>query len=79
LRVVAVAPGLTLRSGEQTDERFADAHRRTPLARASTPADVVDAVCYLADARGVTGATLRVDGGQHRVPSPRDVMFMTGA
>lgn len=78
LRVVAVAPGLTLRSGHQTDENFADVHRRTPLGRASTPADLVDAVCYLADARGVTGTTLVVDGGQHLVPSPRDVMFMTG-
>ncbi|SIT70357.1 MULTISPECIES: SDR family oxidoreductase [Burkholderiaceae] len=77
LRVVAVAPGLTLRSGSQTDESFSDAHRRTPLGRASTPADLVEAVCYLADARGVTGATLLVDGGQHLVPSPRDVMFMT--
>jgi NAD(P)-dependent dehydrogenase (short-subunit alcohol dehydrogenase family) len=78
LRVVAVAPGLTLQSADQTPEGFADAHRRTPLGRASTPRDIVDAVCYLADARGVTGATLVVDGGQHLVPSPRDVMFLTG-
>jgi hypothetical protein len=27
----------------------------------------------------VTGTTLVVDGGQHLVPSPRDVMYMIGA
>jgi hypothetical protein len=40
--------------------------------------DVVAAACYLADAAGVTGTTLVVDGGQHLVPSPRDIMFLTG-
>jgi NAD(P)-dependent dehydrogenase (short-subunit alcohol dehydrogenase family) len=79
LRVAAVAPGLTLQSADQTPDGFAAAHTRTPLGRASTLQDIVDAVCYLADARAVTGSTLLVDGGQHLVPSPRDVMFLTGA
>ncbi len=78
LRVVGLAPGLTLQSGDQTAEEFDAAHRVTPLQRASTVKDLVDAACYLADARGVTGTTLVVDGGQHLVPSPRDVMFLSG-
>ncbi|HWX11991.1 MAG TPA: SDR family oxidoreductase, partial [Trinickia sp.] len=49
----------------------------TPLGRASRPEDIVDAACYLASARGVTGTTLLVDGGQHLLPLPRDVMFLT--
>ena len=77
VRVVGVAPGLTLVSGEQTDSGFAKAHQATPLGRSSSPQDIVDAVCYLAGARGVTGATLLVDGGQHLMPLPRDVMFLT--
>lgn len=77
VRVVAIAPGLTLQSADQTPDEFAQAHRVTPLGRASTPGDVADAACYLAEARGVTGATLVVDGGQHLVPLPRDVMFLT--
>jgi NAD(P)-dependent dehydrogenase (short-subunit alcohol dehydrogenase family) len=77
VRVVAIAPGLTLQSAQQTPDEFAQAHRVTPLRRASTPEDIVVAACYLADARGVTGATLVVDGGQHLVPLPRDVMFLT--
>lgn len=77
VRVVGIAPGLTLPSADQTPETFAAAHRVTPLGRASRLDDIVQAACYLADAPGVTGTTLIVDGGQHLVPLPRDVMFLT--
>ena len=76
LRVVGLAPGLTLVSGDQTDEGFAKAHRQTVLGKSSTPADIAQAACYLASARGVTGTTLLVDGGQHLLPMNRDVMFV---
>ncbi|MET0963992.1 MAG: SDR family oxidoreductase [Noviherbaspirillum sp.] len=76
VRVVGVAPGITLPSGEQTPEAFEQAHKITPLGRSSTPADVAAAVCYLAEAGAVTGATLLVDGGQHLIALPRDVMFL---
>ncbi|MBB5500749.1 SDR family oxidoreductase [Paraburkholderia sp. MM5384-R2] len=79
LRVVGLAPGLTMQSGDQTQHGFEAAHRMTPLGRASRPEDIVAAALYLADAAGVTGTTLVVDGGQHLVPLPRDVMFLTGA
>lgn len=79
IRVVGLAPGLTMQSGDQTPGSFAQAHRVTPLGRASRPEDIVAAALYLADAAGVTGTTLVVDGGQHLVPLPRDVMFLTGA
>ena len=79
VRVVGLAPGLTMQSGDQTEDAFVAAHRITPLGRASRPEDVVAAALYLADAAGVTGTTLVVDGGQHLVPLPRDVMFLTGA
>ncbi|KXU89574.1 short-chain dehydrogenase [Paraburkholderia monticola] len=79
VRVVGLAPGLTMQSGDQTQDGFEVAHRMTPLGRASRPEDIVAAALYLADAAGVTGTTLVVDGGQHLVPLPRDVMFLTGA
>jgi NAD(P)-dependent dehydrogenase (short-subunit alcohol dehydrogenase family) len=79
LRVVGVAPGITLVSGEQSEAGFAQAHTATPLGRSSTPQDIVDAVCYAATARALTGTTLLVDGGQHLVPLGRDVMFLTQA
>jgi NAD(P)-dependent dehydrogenase (short-subunit alcohol dehydrogenase family) len=76
LRVVGVSPGITLPSGDQTVEGFERAHRRTPLGRSSTPDDVVRAVVYLAEAHAVTGVNLLVDGGQHLLPLPRDVMYL---
>ncbi|WP_250452556.1 SDR family oxidoreductase [Caballeronia sp. ATUFL_M2_KS44] len=79
LRVVGLAPGLTLVSAWQTPASFEEAHRVTPLGRASTVDDLAQAACYLANAHGVTGTTLVVDGGQHLVPSPRDVMYLIGA
>lgn len=77
VRVVGVAPGITMVSGDQSEEGFAKAHTQTPLGRSSTPEDIAAAVVYAAGARAVTGTTLLVDGGQHLLPSPRDVMFLT--
>lgn len=77
VRVVGVAPGITLVSGDQSEEGFAKAHRQTPLQRSSTPEDIADAVVYAAGARALTGTTLLVDGGQHLMPLARDVMFLT--
>jgi len=77
LRVVGVAPGITMVSGEQSEAGFLDAHRMTPLQRSSTPQDIADAVVYAAGARALTGTTLLVDGGQHLMPLGRDVMFLT--
>jgi len=76
VRVVGVAPGITMISGDQTPEGFAKAHARTPLGRSSTPEDVAAAVCFAAESPAMTGTTLLVDGGQHLLPSPRDVMFV---
>lgn len=76
LRIVGVAPGLTMVSGDQTGDGFAKAHTATPLGRSSTPQDIADAVLYAATARALTGTTLLVDGGQHLVPLERDVMFL---
>jgi NAD(P)-dependent dehydrogenase (short-subunit alcohol dehydrogenase family) len=76
LRVVGIAPGITMVSGDQTEAGFANAHQQTPLGRSSTPDDIADSVVYAASARALTGATLLVDGGQHLQPLPRDVMFL---
>ncbi|MBO23391.1 MAG: short chain dehydrogenase [Rhodospirillaceae bacterium] len=79
VRVCGVAPGLTLPSGDQLPDQFDAIHGNTPLARGSQPQDIAEAVIYLAGARAVTGETILVDGGQHLVPSARDVMFLDPA
>ncbi|HEV2609808.1 MAG TPA: SDR family oxidoreductase [Noviherbaspirillum sp.] len=76
LRVVGVAPGITLVSGDQTEGGFAKAHAVTPLGRSSTPEDVAATVCFVAESPAITGTTLLVDGGQHLIPLQRDVMFL---
>ncbi len=76
VRVVGVAPGITLAAAGQSPESFAAARQSTPLGRSSDVADIVAAVAYLVAAPAVTGTTLVVDGGQHLVPSERDIMFV---
>lgn len=77
LRVAAVAPGITLTSGPMDAEGFAEAHRLTPLGHSSTPADIARSVRFLIESPAITGTTLLVDGGQHLLAQPRDVMFLT--
>ena len=76
MRVLGVAPGITLASANQSEAGFARAHSSTPLGYSCTPQDVADAVCFAVEARAMTGTTLVIDGGQHLVASPRDVMFL---
>lgn len=77
LRVLGLAPGISLPSGDQTNDGFTKAHQMTPLGKSSTPEDVAKAAVFLAQANAITGTTLYVDGGQHLLPSSRDVMFKT--
>ena len=76
VRVCGVAPGVTLPSGPMNDAEFGDAHRLTPLQRSSTSGDVARAVRFLLESPAITGTTLLVDGGQHLLAQPRDVMFL---
>jgi NAD(P)-dependent dehydrogenase (short-subunit alcohol dehydrogenase family) len=75
VRVNAVAPGLLLPSGTQTEENFRKVHDATALGEGARPEDVADAVTFLAEAERLTGATITIDGGQRFIRSPRDVMF----
>lgn len=76
VRVCAVAPGLTLSSGPMTADEFERARRLTPLGRSSSPEDVARSVRFLLQSPAITGTTLLVDGGQHLLGQPRDVMFL---
>jgi NAD(P)-dependent dehydrogenase (short-subunit alcohol dehydrogenase family) len=76
VRVVGVAPGLTLTSHLLSDEKFAELHRQSPLGRSSTPQDVAATVAFALDNRSITGTTLLVDGGQHLMKFDRDFSMM---
>ena len=76
LRVVGVAPGLTLTSPMLDDDKFAQLHRLSPLGRSSTAADVAATVKFALENGSVTGTTLLVDGGQHLMKFERDFSLM---
>ena len=79
LRVVGVAPGLTLTSHMLSQEEFAALHRLSPLGRSSTPADVASTVRFALENQSITGTTLLVDGGQHLMKFSRDFSLMGAA
>jgi NAD(P)-dependent dehydrogenase (short-subunit alcohol dehydrogenase family) len=76
VRVVGVAPGLTLTSHMLSDEEFRKLHRLSPLGRSSTPEDVASAVRFALENPSITGTTLLVDGGQHLMKFDRDFSLM---
>ena len=76
IRVVGVAPGLTLTSHLLSQEKFEALHQLSPLGRSSTPADVVATVKFAIDNQSITGTTLLVDGGQHLMKFERDFSML---
>jgi len=76
VRVVGVAPGLTMISKHQSEANFSAGQQRVPLAHPSSPDDIAGAVRFVISAAAMTGTTLLVDGGEHLLASPRDVMFL---
>lgn len=76
VRVVGVAPGLTLTSNLLSDEQFRQRHKLALLDHSSTPADVAATVRFALENRSITGTSLLVDGGQHLLRFTRDFSLM---
>lgn len=76
VRVVGVAPGLTLTSHLLSDDKFEALHKLSPLGRSSTPQDVAATVVFALQNQSITGTTLLVDGGQHLMRFERDFSLM---
>jgi NAD(P)-dependent dehydrogenase (short-subunit alcohol dehydrogenase family) len=76
VRVVGVAPGLTLTSEFLTPEKFEALHKLSPLGRSSTADDVAATVKFALENSSITGTTLLVDGGQHLMRFERDFSMM---
>lgn len=75
VRVVGVAPGLLLPSGDQTQAEFERAWADTPLGHGPAVADVARTIRYVIDTPSVTGRIIAVDGGESLVRRGRDVAF----
>ncbi len=76
VRVVGVAPGLTLTSHMLDDNQFQKLHTLSPLGRSSSVEEVVSTVVFAVHNRAMTGTTLLVDGGQHLMKFERDFSLM---
>ena len=76
LRVNAIAPGITLPSGGQTQEEFKKSHRQNLLRKGADTEDIVAAARLILSTSSMTGETIILDGGAHLQPLPRDVAFM---
>lgn len=75
-RVNAVAPGLTMATGDYSAPQVERLGRMMPLGALPTPGQIADAVVYLARAEAVTGQTIFVDGGAHLAPMARDFVAL---
>jgi len=75
VRVAGIAPGLTVRSGRQTEERFREVHRKNPLQLGVEPQHLVAALRFILATPTYTGDTIIVDSGEHLVGRPRDVEY----
>jgi len=76
IRVNAIAPALMLPSGDQGEANFVQVHDLNPLRRGIEVDDVVAALRFLIDSKGITGQTIGLDAGQRFMSLPRDVQFL---
>jgi NAD(P)-dependent dehydrogenase (short-subunit alcohol dehydrogenase family) len=73
IRVCGIAPGISVRAPNQTEEKFQKAWRANPLQRGSTPEDIASAALFILQTPCITGTTLFIDGGEHLMRRSRDV------
>lgn len=76
VRVCGIAPGITLISGDQSQEAFERAHANNPLGRGCSVEEIVAAAKLILASPAMTGRTITIDGGQSLQRRPRDVAFL---
>lgn len=76
VRVVGVAPGLTLTSHLLSADQFRELHQLGPLGTGSNAADVAQTVVFALGNNSITGTTILVDAGQHLQRFERDFSLM---
>ena len=64
-RVNGIAPGLVLRSGDQTEEQFRQVHNRTPLGVGPSLQEICRAVVAAGRNAVDHGQVITIDGGRH--------------
>ena len=73
--MAGIAPGLTLRSGAQTEHGFTAQHVANPLGVGVVPEDLARALKFIVATPSYTGDTIVIDSGEHLTGRPRDIAF----
>lgn len=76
IRVNGIAPAVTMVSGPQSRENFADAHVHNPLGRGVTAEEIAATLRYIVATPTLHGQVITLDAGQRLFGMPRDVAFM---
>lgn len=76
MRVNGIAPGVTLRSGDQSEANYEASWRHTLTGSGPTPEDIAAAVRFIWKTESLNGTTIVLDGGQHLMSLERDVAFV---
>lgn len=76
IRVNGVAPGLVLPTADYDDAQWDRLASLMPLDRLPAPAEIADAVVWLARAQSVTGQTLFIDSGANLESYARDFVYL---
>ena len=76
VRVVGIAPGLTLPSHLQNAADFQRTHKISPLGHGSRVEDICRTVLYAVNTPSITGSCIVVDAGQHLLGLQRDFSLL---
>jgi NAD(P)-dependent dehydrogenase (short-subunit alcohol dehydrogenase family) len=78
MRICGIAPGVTLQSGDQSQENFEKSWRHSLTGTGSTLEDIARTVRFIWETKSINGETIVLDGGQRLMSMERDVAFIVG-
>ena len=78
VRVNAIAPGVTMISGDQSQQNFEKSWRMSLSGVGATPQEIAATVLYMWKTKSINGETIVLDGGQRHMALQRDVAFVVG-
>jgi NAD(P)-dependent dehydrogenase (short-subunit alcohol dehydrogenase family) len=76
IRIAGIAPGITLVSGNQSEQEFQRTHNNNLLGQGCTPEQITGAIDFILASPSYHGQTMVIDGGQVLQRRPRDIAFL---
>lgn len=76
IRIAGIAPGITLVSGNQSEQEFQRTHNNNLLGQGCTPEQILGAIDFILTTPSYHGQTMVIDGGQVLQRRPRDIAFL---